>query len=341
MPSSSAGDLRRMSGPGFGRSSVSARTSVGSTAPTRNSLASSGSAQSLTLGSGTIGFAIDGADQVHELAAQLANARAAVVEAEDAARREREAAERHRLRAEKAADEAGTLRETLQIEQHAMAVRKTSIEGGDFLNAQVQNAYTELSAENVLMSQEATQLSARLEQARAEQHKLRAASAHRRSELMLQKKAAAISSKKADSQLELAISSLSTERARASLLEAEKQRLAQAERDAAHRAELLAEENGRLAQRADEHAAAAQRAVDETRALKATLKRTHARQQSSRRKEAATRDEVHRLSLQLQAERQGVVREKAEERKHAALLALLRQGVERHAAAQLRHGLAW
>ena len=333
MPGMSAGDSRGLSMGGRTSMTSTSRTSIGSFGGGRSSMATSTSSQSLT-GPQATSFAIAGTEQVHDLAAQLANARAAVVEAEEAARREREAADKERQRAEKAVGEAGAMRVTLELEQGVWAARQQSTEGGDFLSAQVQDAYTELSAENVMMSEEAAKLQERLESARTQQHKLRAASAHRRAELMLQRKASATAGKRADQQLELAVSSLSTERTRASLLEAEKQRLAQAERDAGYRAELLAEENTKLARRADEHAAAAQKAVDEARALKEQLKRTNSRAQSSKRREAATRDEVHRLSLQLQSERQGVVREKADERRFAALAALTRR--REVASAQVR-----
>ena len=193
------------------------------------------------------------------------------------------------------------------------------------LSSTIQAAHEELASQNMHLADTSATLAVRLEKARAEQHKLRAASAARRAELMLQRKATNVAKQRSDAQLDIAITSLDGERARTALLEAEKQRVLQAERDAKHRAEMLVAENKRLAQQAAAHAEVASKKEAEAKELRERLARSAARESASKKREASQRDEVHKLALQLQGEQQNIVKEENDKRRRAALSAMLRR----------------
>ncbi len=257
-----------------------------------------------------MGDAEAGVPQLHTLASQLAATRAHVVEAQEVARRERDAAQRERERSAQQAEELAMLRRVMGEE----TVRTGAEQACENTAKKLASIHRAIAEENTALSEQGRKLEAELSERRLNEQKLRAASAERRSELMLQRRSSLKQQRDTEAQLRDSCVALQSERQENLALRGVRTRDEERHREAASRLRLMADENSRLMAKVREGQEKAESLERAAAALQAELDAAKARETASRQRAAAQSSQITRLTLQLQAERGAVLRERAKQK---------------------------
>ena len=246
----------------------------------------------------------------HRLAADLAEARAAQVEAVETARLAESKAAVETKRA--AAQEA----ELLMLREKVARAKRLAADGHDGESSSQRHidamtkAHESLSAQNDALSAHSAALEEELARFRAMEFELRTASAERRSEVMLHKRAEQGARAQGAAHAASLGAELQSAKEEIAELRADGWKSTRTQREWTARLEILNQENRRLVKQVADMTAVRDLAAAEVVDLRAEMSVTREQMAALRKRVSQQNDQLERLRLQLYSERKALLRER-------------------------------
>jgi len=246
----------------------------------------------------------------HRLAADLAEARAAQVEAVETARlaESKAAVETKRVAAQEA--------ELLMLREKVARAKRLAADGHDGESSSQRHidamtkAHESLSAQNDALSAHSATLEEELARFRAMEFELRTASAERRSEVMLHKRAEQGARAQGAAHAASLGAELQSAKEEIAELRADGWKSTRTQREWTARLEILNQENRRLVKQVADMTAVRDLAAAEVVDLRAEMSVTREQMAALRKRVSQQNDQLERLRLQLYSERKALLRER-------------------------------